>query len=75
MPEQINVPPTAISEVTEWTPWFAWHPVRLYMTGRTAWLSWMFRRCVIHATGFRTCDYTTEPDEFPLAAPKDNKAA
>src|SRR5581483_3210165 len=23
---------------SDWKPWFAWHPVRLYMTGRIAWL-------------------------------------
>ena len=58
-----------MSDLTDWAPWYAWRPVRLYMTGKVAWLSWIFRRCVIHSTGFRTCDYTDQPEDFP--APPD----
>ena len=66
MPDQ---DPGAIIEMTEWAAWFAWRPVRLYMSGKTAWLSWVFRRWVVHASGYRTCDYTMEPDEFPRSVP------
>lgn len=70
MPEQ----PASIVEMTEWAAWFAWRPVRLYMDGRIVWLSWVFRRCVIHASGFRTCDYTLKPEEFPRFVPAEAAA-
>ena len=70
MPEQI----ASIIEMTEWAAWFAWRPVRLYMNGKVVWLGWVFRRCVIHASGFQTCDYTMEPDEFPRFVPTEGAA-
>jgi hypothetical protein len=47
-----------------WEPWFAWYPVRLYMTGRFCWLRRIYRRCVAKA-GIKSCDYSDQPDEFP----------
>jgi hypothetical protein len=70
MPEQVP----SIIDMTEWAAWFAWRPIRLYMSGKIVWLNWVFRRCVTHGNGFQTCDYTTEPDEFPRLIPAENTA-
>ena len=43
-----------------WERWFAWHPVRLYMSSRHAWLRWIWRRCV-DKNGLESCDYTDGP--------------
>jgi hypothetical protein len=48
----------------EWESWFAWHPVRLYMTSRFAWLTTIYRRCVKKGN-IESCDYTDAPEEFP----------
>jgi hypothetical protein len=48
----------------QWERWFAWDPVRLYMTSRIAWLSTIHRRCVTKGY-IASCDYTDTPDEFP----------
>jgi hypothetical protein len=65
LPEPTNTgfPPIQSSE-GEWERWFAWYPVRLYMTSRFAWLKTIYRRCVTKAD-METCDYTDAPDEFP----------
>jgi hypothetical protein len=56
--------PPILTTMGEWERWFAWHPVRIYMTPRFAWLSTIYRRCV--TKGFiESCDYTDAPDEFP----------
>ncbi len=44
-----------------WEPWFAWHPVRLYMSGRIAWLFRIHRRR-IHRSGMAMWDYTDRPE-------------
>ena len=74
MPDQLTIEPAAIAEITEWAAWFAWRPVRLYMNGKIVWLRWVFRRCVTHASGFSTCDYTIEPEQFPRGTPSESKA-
>lgn len=56
--------PTAALRVHRWRPWFAWRPVRLYMTGQFAWLRPLYRRRVIKPEG-AACEYTDDPDEFP----------
>ena len=56
--------PTAALRVHRWQPWFAWRPVRLYMTGRFAWLTRVYRRCVVKPVG-TMCEYTDNPGEFP----------
>jgi len=68
------MPERSIIAMTEWAAWFAWRPVRLYMSGKIVWLNWVFRRCVIHGNGFETCDYTLEPDEFPRLVPAESTA-
>ena len=51
----------------EWEAWYAWRPVRLYMTGRTAWLRWIYRRSIVKAR--LSCrEYTDSPEEFPHKA-------
>jgi hypothetical protein len=47
-----------------WQPWFAWRPVRLYMTGGYVWLRRIHRRGVMK-NGLSMCDYTDRPEEFP----------
>ena len=74
MPEPLTTDLAAIVEVTEWAAWFAWRPVRLYLNVKAVWLRWVFRRCVIHASGFQTCDYTMEPENFPRLVPREQKA-
>lgn len=56
--------PDAALQVRHWHPWFAWRPVRLYMTGRFAWLRRLYRRKVIKPIG-TVCEYTDDPEEFP----------
>jgi hypothetical protein len=48
----------------KWERWFAWHPVRLYMTSRFAWLTTIYRRCVTKGD-VASRDYTDSPEEFP----------
>gem|GEM_PF-6157637 len=55
---------TIAFKVTAWQPWFAWHPVRLYMSSRHAWLKPLWRRCV-DKNGVECCDYTDTPEKFP----------
>ena len=54
-----NPPPVTIDG--DWEPWFAWHPVRLYMSGRLAWLCRIHRRA-IHRSGMAMWDYTDHPE-------------
>lgn len=56
--------PTAALHVDHWQPWFAWPPVRLYMTGKFAWLRRVYRRCVTKPVG-TVREYTDSPAEFP----------
>jgi hypothetical protein len=56
-------PPEALRYDSDWEDWFAWRPVRLYMTGRIAWLRVVHRRNVSRC-GIATCDYTDQPDQF-----------
>jgi hypothetical protein len=56
--------PTTALRVDPWHPWFAWRPVRLYMTGRFAWLRQVHRRTVTKPVG-SSCEYTDDPAEFP----------
>ena len=56
--------PDAALRVQPWHPWFAWRPVRLYMTGQFAWLRQVYRRHVLKPMG-ATCEYTDDPREFP----------
>jgi len=44
-----------------WEPWYAWHPVKLYMSSRLAWLCWVHRRA-IHRSGLAMWDYTDDPE-------------
>lgn len=47
-----------------WTAWFAWLPVRLYMSPHFAWLRTIHRRNVrLH--GIESCDYSDTPEEYP----------
>jgi hypothetical protein len=59
----------AALRVDPWHPWFAWHPVRLYMTGQFAWLRLVHRRTVTKPVG-SSCEYTDDPAEFPDLAGK-----
>ena len=61
--------PIATLQVEPWEPWFAWHPVRLYMTGQFAWLRLVHRRYVTKPVG-SSCEYTDDPAEFPDLAGK-----
>jgi hypothetical protein len=56
--------PDAALRVQPWRPWFAWRPVRLYMTGQFAWLRLVHCRHVIKPAGW-ICEYTDNPAEFP----------
>jgi hypothetical protein len=58
-PEPLDPPPVTIDG--DWEPWFAWHPVRLYMSGRLAWLCRIHRRA-IHRSGMAMWDYTDHPE-------------
>ena len=51
-------------EVELWKPWFAWRPVRLYMTGDYAWLRYIYRRNVVKAA-VGTVEYTDDIKAFP----------
>jgi hypothetical protein len=53
-----------IEPFTAWESWFAWRPVRLYMSSRYAWLRPIHRRCVRKGV-FMSCDYTDDPDAYP----------
>jgi hypothetical protein len=52
-----------------WQSWFAWHPVKLYMTPHYAWLRMIYRRCVTK-NSVVICDYTDTPAEFPTPTRK-----
>ena len=54
---------TAI-HVDAWKPWFAWRPVKLYMTRRFTWLRFIHRRTVLKTAG-GTCEYTDDTECFP----------
>jgi hypothetical protein len=54
-------------QIGEWQSWYAWRPVKLYMTPRYAWLRPIFRRCVMKGA-VECCDYTDRPDDFPTPA-------
>jgi len=56
-------PPEALRYESDWVRWFAWRPVRLYMTGGVAWLRAVHRRTV-NRSGIVMCDYTDQPDQF-----------
>ena len=64
VPAEAPNPDPVITYETAWEGWFAWHPVRLYMTGHYAWLRRIHRRCVTKA-GVPSCDYTDSPEDFP----------
>ena len=53
--------PPPITIDGSWEPWFAWHPVKLYMSGRLAWLCRIHRRA-IHRSGMAMWDYTDQPE-------------
>jgi hypothetical protein len=55
-----------------WASWFAWRPVKLYMTRRYCWLRTIHRRCVTK-NGFQSCEYTDRPEDYPGATPADHK--
>jgi hypothetical protein len=57
-------PGGAALQVDHWEPWFAWRPVKLYMTGHYAWLRRIYRRTVVKTAG-SNCEYTDDPQEFP----------
>lgn len=57
-------PGGAALQVDHWEPWFAWRPVKLYMTGRYAWLRPIWRRKVVKTAGSNS-EYTDDPGEFP----------
>lgn len=44
-----------------WELWYAWHPVRLYMSRRLTWMCWIHRRA-IHRSGMAMWDYTDQPE-------------
>lgn len=51
-------------QVDHWKPWFAWRPVRLYMTGDFAWLRHIYWRNVVKTAG-GTVEYTDDIKAFP----------
>jgi hypothetical protein len=53
----------ALKYDSDWESWFAWRPVRLYMTGGLAWFRFVHRRDVSRS-GIATRDYTDRPDLF-----------
>lgn len=59
-PEEASRPPP-ITIDGAWEPWYAWHPVRLYMSGRLAWMRRIHRRA-IHRCGMAMWDYTDQPE-------------
>jgi len=62
-PSGLQAAAEALRYESDWENWFAWRPVRLYMTGRLAWLRHIHRRNV-RRSGISTCDYTDRPQEF-----------
>lgn len=64
MSDSLAEPAVAILEVAHWEAWFAWRPVRLYMTGQYAWLRPIYRRTLVKTAG-ACCEYTDDPNEFP----------
>jgi len=58
-------PPITID--SDWERWYAWRPVKLYMSGRYAWLRVIYCRC-LHKNGIETCDYTDTPEDFPVSS-------
>ena len=62
-PETKLQQPEALRYDRGWDSWFAWRPVRLYMTGRVAWLRVIHRRAVSRS-GIATRDFTDQPDQF-----------
>jgi hypothetical protein len=59
---------TVLEYQSDWSEWFAWRPVRLYMTGRLAWLRPIHRRSVVKY-GLTTWDFTDQPEAFATPAP------
>ena len=55
-----------------WGAWFAWHPVKLYMTRRYCWLRTIHRRCVTK-NGLQSCEYTDQPEEYPSVDASEHK--
>jgi hypothetical protein len=59
-----QMPSQPISAEGPWEAWFAWRPVRLYMTGRLRWLCAIHRRRV-SKHGLDVHEYTDDPDAYP----------
>jgi hypothetical protein len=59
--------PNVQLDVGEWELCFAWHPVRLYGTGRFAWLRTISRRPVFIGSFRLKTDYSDTPSEVPAA--------
>ena len=59
---------TVLEYQSDWLEWFAWRPVRLYMTGRLSWLRPIYRRWVVKY-GLTTCEYTDQPEMFVTPEP------
>ncbi len=53
--------PSPLTIDSGWEPWYAWHPVRLYMSWRLVWLCKIHRRA-IHRSGMAMWDYTDRPE-------------
>ena len=53
-------------DVGDWELCFAWHPVRLYATGRFVWLRKISKRPVFIGTYHLKTDYSDVPSNFPL---------
>ena len=60
--------PPVLTIDSGWEPWYAWHPVRLYMSGRLAWCRLIHRRS-IHRCGMAMWDYTDQPEQHANPAP------
>ena len=56
---------TVLEYQSDWWEWFAWCPVRLYMTGRMACLRPVYRRSVVKF-GLTGWEYTDQPEAFAL---------
>jgi hypothetical protein len=62
---QEDAAPPPIAIITDWAPWFAWHPVQLYGSGHFAWMCKIHRR-IVRRHGFFIHEYSNTPSDYPM---------
>ena len=63
-PVRVSGDESVLVALMPWEPWFAWHPIKLYMSRQYAWMRWIWRRSV-DKNGIDGCDFTDAPEDFP----------